>query len=183
MNHTSLRRVLWFLDIFAQRGDQIDRVFNLVQLCCILFLLAISSAAPSSRSKSWVRKLGLVKDLLILTSKIKDRTVICRQIGVRDGVSIWPLIVVDREVEQIGIEQITNCNSPLHQCSEISGKQETGHEVVLVLHNIFYHVFNCDDLIIQESVVYGRSKVKLFWVVRFLNFVFVEKWELLLEVH
>ena len=96
--------------------------------------------------------------------------------------SVWPLIVVDRVMEQIRIEQRANGNSPLHQFGEVLCKQETGCEVVLVLHYILDHMFDCNDLIIQESIVYSSSKVILFWVVSFLNFVFVEKRELLLKV-
>ena len=73
-------------------------------------------------------------------------------------------------------------DTSLHEFGEGPLEHERGRIVILIFHNIPYHIFNRDDLVIRQSSFYSGSVKEIIWIARLSDFVFVENGVLFLEV-
>lgn len=86
----------------------------------------------------------------------------------------WPFIVVELVLEDFAIKKRTYQNAFLNQDINILQKQERTYIVILILDDVLNDVAHCSNLIILQRTIYSRSVEKLTFVVRFLDFVFIE---------
>ena len=115
-----------------------------------------------------------MEDFVVAGSKIENAVV--EGPNVLDWVSVrrWPFIVVELVLEDFAIKKRTYQNAFLNQDINILQKQERTYIVILVLDDVLNDVAHRSNLIILQRTVYSRSVEKLTFVVRFLDFVFIE---------
>lgn len=122
-----------------------------------------------------------MENFVVACSQIENAVV--ERPNVFQGISVrrWPFIVIELIVKDFTIKKTTDQNAFFDEDVDIFQKQKRTHIVILVLDDVFNYVAHGSNLVVFQSTVNCWSVEKLTFVIRFLNFVFIEDRELSLK--